>query len=132
MLDKIAGIEERYAELNQLLMDVGDDYQRAAELGIERAELEPIVEKASQYRKALARLEEARALQDSEDGELKELAEVEILEVEPLIESLELEIKGMLLPTDPRDRRSVIMEIRAGTGGNEAALFGADLFRIAP
>jgi len=130
MLDKLAGIEERYAELNQLLMTVGDDYQRAAELGIERAELEPVVEKAQNYRQALKRLDEARGLLESDDGELKELAEVEILEVEPLLEKLEAEIKTMLLPKDPRDQRNVIMEIRAGTGGDEAALFAADLFRM--
>jgi peptide chain release factor 1 len=130
MLEKLAGIEERYDELNQLLMEVGDDYQRAAELGIERAELEPLVEKTHDYRQALQRLEEARIFQDSEDPEMVQLAEAEISDLEPRIERLEEEIKSMLLPRDPRDKRSVIVEIRAGTGGDEAALFAADLFRM--
>ena len=62
MLDKIAGIEERYRELNQLLMEVGDDYQRATELSIERAELEPLIVKFNRYREVLQQLEEARSL----------------------------------------------------------------------
>ena len=90
MLEKIAGIENRYAELNQLLMKVGDDYQRAAELSIERAELEPIIEIAQQYRQALERLEEARTLQDVSYEELRELAVSEINELEPQIEALEI------------------------------------------
>lgn len=130
MLDKITGIEERYEELNRLLLEVGDDYQRAADLSIERAELEPLVTKAQSYRQMLSNLEEARSLQDSDDNELKQLAESEIAELGPQIEHLENEIRSMLLPRDPRDNRNVIMEIRAGTGGDEAALFAADLFRM--
>jgi peptide chain release factor 1 len=130
MLEKLAGIEERYEELNQLLMKVGDDYQRAAELGIERAEIEPLVTNAREYRALLNRREEAESLLDAQDDELRELAESEIAEVEPLIENKEAEIKAMLLPKDRRDERNVIMEIRAGTGGDEAALFAADLFRM--
>ncbi|MEW5867976.1 MAG: peptide chain release factor 1 [Chloroflexota bacterium] len=130
MLEKLVAIEERYEELNQLLMEVGSDYQRAAELGMERAELEPVVNKARQYRQALQRLEEGHTLLDAEDEELRLLAEAEIAELEPLVERLEAEIKGLLLPKDRRDARNVIMEIRAGTGGDEAALFAADLFRM--
>ena len=130
MLDKIAGIEKRYEEINQLLMEVGDDYQRAAELGIERAELEPVVTKTGQYRQALASLEEAQELQNSDDVEITVLAEAEIIELESQIEAMENEIRSMLLPKDKRDERNVIMEIRAGTGGDEAALFAADLYRM--
>lgn len=131
MLDKLAGIEERYQEINRLLMEVGGDYQRAAELNSERVELEPLVTLAQEYRQALQRLEEARLLRDSSDEEgLRALAEAEIEELEPRIERLERKIKGMLLPKDKRDTRNVIMEIRAGTGGDEAALFAADLFRM--
>lgn len=130
MLEKLSGIEDHYEEINRLLTEVGDDYQRAAELNKERIDLEPIVDKARQYRAALKRLDDARSLLDTEDGELRTLAEAEILEVEPHIERLEAEIKSMLLPKDKRDERNVIMEIRAGTGGDEAALFAADLFRM--
>ena len=75
MLDKLAGIEERYEELNRLLMEVGADYQQAAELNMERTELEPLVQKARRYRQALTHLDEARQLQDSEDDELRLMAE---------------------------------------------------------
>ncbi len=130
MLEKLATIEKRYEELNHLLMEVGEDYQRATELAKERAELEPVVEKTNQYHQAVARLEEARSLQSGEDEELRQLAEAEVAELEPQVNRLETEIKGLLLPKDPRDQRNVIVEIRAGTGGDEAALFAADLFRM--
>jgi peptide chain release factor 1 len=130
MLEKIVGIETRYDEINQLLIEVGGDYHRAAELGMERAELEPLVSKAGEYRQVLSRLEEAQSLLDTDDEELRGLAEAEVSDLSPLAERLENELKTMLLPKDKRDMRSVIMEIRAGTGGDEAALFAADLFRM--
>ena len=112
-------------------MEVGNDYQRAADLSIERSELEPLAERAAAYRSALERVAEARQFLDAEaDAELRQLAEVEISELQPEIERLEGEIKGLLVPKDPRDERNVIMEIRAGTGGDEAALFAADLYRM--
>jgi len=130
MLNKLTGITERYEEINRQLMEVGDDYQRAAELSKERADLEPLIKKAAEYRQALESLEEARSLLSGGDPELVELAEMEIAELEPLIPDLEREIKALLLPKDPRDERSVIMEIRAGAGGDEAGLFAAELYRM--
>lgn len=130
MLDKIAGIEERYNDLNQLLMEVGDDYQRATELSIERAELEPLITKTNRYRQSTQQLEEARALAETDDDDLRQLATAEIEQLEFELGNLESELKSMLLPQDARDKRNVIMEIRAGTGGDEAALFAANLFRI--
>jgi peptide chain release factor 1 len=130
MLDKLAGIEQRYEELNQELMTVGDNYQRAAELAKERSDLEPITQKASEYRQAIENLAGAKELRDSGDEELAELANMEISELEDQIPVLEMEIKGLLLPKDPRDARNVIVEIRAGAGGNEAGLFGAELYRL--
>ena len=131
MLDKLSGIEDRYQELNDLLLEVGNDYQRAAELNIERAELEPLIIKAQQYREAETQLDGARQILESEeDADLRMLAEAEVQDLEGQIETLEAEIKNMLLPKDPRDKRNVIMEIRAGTGGDEAAIFAADLFRM--
>jgi len=113
------------------LLEVGNDYQRAAEINKERVDLELIVEKAREYRQAVKSLEEARAISASEkETELAALAESDITELEPKIEVLEKEIKGMLVPKDPRDERNVIVEIRAGTGGDEAAIFAADLFRM--
>lgn len=112
-------------------MEIGNDYQKAAELNKERADLEQIVEKAREYRDALKRLEEARALTSGEqDAEMRELAEMEVAELEPRIPELEAELKTMLVPKDPRDEKNVFVEVRAGTGGDEAALFAADLFRM--
>ncbi len=87
------------------------------ELNRERAELEPIVEKARQYRQALQRQQEARDLLEGDDPELRELAELELAELETQIPALEKELKTMLLPKDPRDEKNVIMEIRADAGG---------------
>jgi peptide chain release factor 1 len=130
MLNKLTGIEQRYKDINQELMEVGDDYQRAADLAKERSDLEPIIKKAQKYRKAIENLEDAKELRDSGDEELAELASIEIAELEASIPILERKIKSFLIPKDPRDKRNVIMEIRAGAGGDEAGLFGAELFRL--
>ncbi|GAB4493858.1 MAG: peptide chain release factor 1 [Anaerolineales bacterium] len=131
MLEKLSSIEEHYDEINRQLMEVGNDYQKAADLNKERADLEPLVEKTRQYRSALQRLEEARALAENEsDEEMRALAEAEIADLQAQIPQMEGELKTMLVPKDPRDDRNVIVEIRAGTGGDEAALFAADLFRM--
>ncbi len=131
MLDRLQGIEERYEQLGQELLEVGGNYQRAAEINKERVDLEPIVEKAREYRQALKRLEEARSILSMEnDNDMRILAESEISELEPRVGLLEKDIKGLLVPRDPRDDKNVILEIRAGTGGDEAALFAADLFRM--
>jgi len=130
LLDKLKGIEERYEEINQELMEVGDDYQRAANLGRERADLDPIIKKAAEYRKSIKGLEEAKELQVGDDVELAELAAMELAELDEQIPQLELEIKTLLIPKDPRDKRNVIMEIRAGTGGDEAGIFASDLYRM--
>ncbi len=131
MLEKLSGIEERYEQLGRELLEVGSNYQRAAEINKERVDLEAIVAKARQYRQALKSLEEARAILASEgEADLHALAEADIAELNPRIEKLESEIKGLLVPKDPRDEKNVIVEIRAGAGGDEAAIFAADLFRM--
>jgi peptide chain release factor 1 len=130
MLEKIASIENRYDELGQLLEDAGMDYQRATEYAKERAELEPIIMKAQEYRIIQQQIEEARSLQETDDTELRELARADLESLEPQLEQAERELRSLLVPKDPRDDRNVIVEIRAGTGGDEAALFAADLYRI--
>ncbi|MEI7846072.1 MAG: peptide chain release factor 1 [Chloroflexota bacterium] len=131
MLDILSGIEDHYEELTRQLMEVGNDYQKAGDINKERTEIEPIVEKARQYRQVLKRLAEAKALISSEhDAEMRELAEMEASELEGQIPVIEAELKSMLVPKDPRDDKNVFVEIRAGTGGDEAALFAADLFRM--
>ncbi len=130
LLEKLIGIEQRYQEINQQLMDPTLDYQRIADLGKERSDLEDLVGKAVEYRQVAQQIDEARHMLSEEDAELRQLAEMEIAELEPRLAELEKEIKGLLVPKDKRDERNVIMEIRAGTGGDEAALFAADLFRM--
>ncbi len=130
MLEKLIAIENRYEELNRLLEENAEDYQKVIELSKERADLEPIVEKAQEYRTVLKQIEEARSLLESGDEELRELAEADLETLQPRQETLEKELKMLLIPKDPRDERNVIVEIRAGTGGEEAALFAGDLFRM--
>ncbi len=131
MIDRLTTIEERYEELGRQLLQVGADYQRAAEISKERSELEPIVTKSREYGQAVKSLQQAREILTTEsDPDMRSLAEADVQELTPRIESLEKEIKRLLIPRDPRDEKNVIVEIRAGTGGDEAALFGADLFRM--
>lgn len=131
MLDKLKAIEERYEQLGDEMLDPTINYQRAAEINKERVDLEPIYSKACEYRQSIKSLEEAKALIVSEnDAEMIALAKADVDELSPKIEALEKEIRGMLVPKDPRDDRDVIFEIRAGAGGDEAAIFAADLFRM--
>lgn len=131
MLEKLKGIEDRYEHLGNEMLEVGNDYQRAGEINKERVDLEPLVRKAREYRQAMKSMEEARAILESEnDAELISMAETDITELGPKIEILDKEIRGMLVPKDPRDDRNVIVEIRAGAGGDEAAIFASDLFRM--
>ncbi len=94
------------------------------------SQLQPVVDKFREYRKIAGDVEEAKSLAYGSDPEMAELAREELAEKEPLLESVEQQIKVLLLPKDPNDEKSVIMEIRGGAGGEEAALFGADLFRM--
>jgi peptide chain release factor 1 len=130
LLEKLSGIENRYEEINQQLLDVGDDYQLAADLGKEKADLDPFIEAIVKYKTSLEQLEEANILIESGEKEMQELAEMEIENLTKVIQGLEKQLKLMLVPRDPRDERNVIIEIRAGAGGDEAGLFAGDLFRM--
>jgi peptide chain release factor 1 len=130
LLEKLSGIENRYEEVNQQLLTVGDDYQLAAELGKEKADLDPFIEAIHEYKESLAQFEEAQILVDSGDQEMQDLASAEIETLNENIQVLETQLKRMLVPKDRRDERNVILEIRAGAGGDEAGLFGGDLFRM--
>jgi len=130
LLEKLEGIEDRYQEVNQQLLTVGEDYQLAAELGKEKADLDPFMEYIQEYRESLSQLDEAQTLAESAESEMQELAELEIQRLTDRIEMLEDQLKRMLVPKDPRDDRNVILEIRAGAGGDEAGLFAGDLFRM--
>ncbi|MBG0786353.1 MAG: peptide chain release factor 1 [Anaerolineaceae bacterium] len=130
MLEKLQGIIDRYDEIEQQLTQVGDDYTAAIELSKERSELDPLVTKARDYQNTLDKIEETQSLLSAEDEEMRSLAEMEMEELQANQATLEDELKSMLVPKDPRDQRNVIMEIRAGTGGDEAGLFAAELYRM--
>jgi peptide chain release factor 1 len=130
MLEKLRGIIKRFEEIEGQLASVGDDYTKAIELSKERADLEPLVSKARAYEETLEKIKETEALLDAEDEEMRDLAAVEMESLQEKRDILEKELKSMLVPRDPRDQRNVIMEIRQGTGGDEAGLFAADLFRM--
>jgi peptide chain release factor 1 len=130
MLEKLTGIVERFDEIETQLTTVGDDYTTAIELSKERAELEPVVTLTRDYQETLAKIDETENLLDAEDEEMRALANLELESLREKCDQLESQLKSMLVPKDPRDQRSVIMEIRAGTGGDEAGLFAADLFRM--
>jgi peptide chain release factor 1 len=130
MLAKLAGIETRYETLTQSMTENAGDYSRLSEFARERSELEPVVLKFREYQKVRDGLEQARGMLEDADTELRDMAQSEIGALEPQLAALEKDLKGLLVPKDPRDDRNVIVEIRGGTGGEEAALFAADLFRM--
>ena len=130
MLDKLEAILDRFAELDRRLAEAGTDFQLVAELSKERSDLEPIVNLAREYKENLSKTEETEELISVADGELLEMAHLELDELKARLQELDAELKSMLIPKDPRDNRNVIVEIRAGTGGDEAGLFVADLLRM--
>ncbi|MFQ6058467.1 MAG: peptide chain release factor 1 [Anaerolineae bacterium] len=133
MLEKLEAIEKRYEELNRLMADpeVATDPVRLREYAQEQAGLEDLVQKYRQYKATAKELEATQAmLHDGHDEEMAELIREEIEALERRRNKLWEEIRLLLLPQDLRDKKGVIMEIRAGTGGEEAALFAADLYRM--
>ena len=133
MLDKLHAVEEKYRELESLISDpaVLADMAKWQKLSREHAQLAPVVEKYREYKKVREGLAEAKAIfDDNPDADMRRLAEEEIAELRPRLEVLERELPILLLPKDPNDAKNVIVEIRGGVGGEEAALFAGDLFRM--
>ncbi len=132
MLEKLAAVERRFEELEALLSDsaVSADARGYARLAKERADLAPVVTGYREWSRLHEQIEEGRGLLEDKDEEIRELAKVELPELRARLEELEAELKRLLLPRDPNDDRSVILEIRAGTGGDEACLFAAELARM--
>ncbi len=129
-LDTLGDIERRYDELDQLLADpeVTVDHLRLQEIGRERAELEEVVSAFRQLRATETAIEETEAL--AADPEMAELASDELRVLQEQRDGLTQRVRLLLIPSDPNDDKDVIVEVRAGTGGDEAALFAADLFRM--
>jgi peptide chain release factor 1 len=133
MMEKLASLEALYIDLEQKLGDpaVIADIDRWRQYAKKHAELTDIVTAFREFKKTCQEIESTKSLlEESADAELRDLAEAELVELRKKKESLEEELKIMLLPRDPRDEKNVIVEIRAGTGGEEAALFAGDLFRM--
>ncbi len=134
MLEKLKGIEEKYIEIEKQLADpaVYGDVSQYAKFAKEQKELEPVVTAYRAYKKAADTADEARALLDagSDDPDFKELLREELDGARADMEHIEQELKLLLLPKDPNDEKNVIVEIRGGAGGDEAALFAADLYRM--
>ncbi|RXJ76701.1 peptide chain release factor 1 [Arcobacter sp. F155] len=127
--DKLKPFIDRYEEINNLLIspDITSDIKRMTELSKEQSSIEPIVNKAKEYIKVVEDIEENKIMLD--DPELGELAKEELKELESLKPQLEEEIKFLMIPKDPNDDKNIYLELRAGTGGDEAAIFVGDLFR---
>ncbi len=130
MLDKIIQIQDRYAELTRLMEVNVEDYQKITELAKERAELDDIYPLSIEYRDLMAKMDQAKEMENSGEAEFVEMAKAEIETLTPQIEEMEKKIKAMLVPKDPRDDRNVYIEIRAGAGGDESGLFAAELMRM--
>ena len=133
ILTRLDGLKLKYEEIGQKLTDpeVITDVKQFIQFNKEYRELEPIIEASERYRTAIANLAEAKdILANDKDEEMREMARGEIAELEPKIETLEEEIKLLLIPKDPQDAKNAIVEIRGGTGGDEAAIFAGDLMRM--
>jgi len=133
MIDKLIEIKNRFEEVGQLLSqpETVKDQKRFQQLSKEYRDLEKVVEKYDLYQSTLDGIQHAKdILQKEKDAEMRELAKMEIDELEPKRDGLEIEIKELLMPKDPNDEKNAVLEIRAGTGGDEAAIFAGDLWRM--
>ncbi len=132
MFAKLENLEHRFEdlELQLSLPDVLSDQERYRKLTKAHADLKEVVDVFRKYKDLRGQLQESRELQNDADPELREMAQEEIHRLEPAMEALERELIVLLLPKDPMDDKNIILEIRAGTGGEEAALFAGDLFRM--
>jgi peptide chain release factor 1 len=132
MLEKLKTIEAKYDGLTQLLMDpaVQSKHTELQKYSKEQADLQPLVKKIREYDKLISGIEDAEELLQGGDEEIRELAQAELDELKAKKPVIEEELKVMLLPVDPRDEKNVFVEIRAGTGGEEAALFASNLLRM--
>lgn len=133
MEDKLNAIKQRFDEVNDLIIqpDIITDQKRYIKLSREYKELKPLVEIRAKYLEYKSNYQEAKEiLATTKDAEMKEMALMEIDESQPKIEQLEEEIKWLLIPKDPEDTKNAVLEIRSGTGGDEASLFAGDLYKM--
>ncbi|MFO7842074.1 MAG: peptide chain release factor 1 [Fidelibacterota bacterium] len=132
MLDKLEEIKERYDEVIRQLSDPAtfQDQEKSKELSRERKQLEPIMDIHKEYKSLLEQIKDDESVLHGKDEELKELVKEELDELREKQEKMEESIKFLLIPKDPNDNKNTIVEVRAGTGGDEAAMFAHDLYRM--
>jgi len=132
ILSKLEQLSMRLEEINALLSDqsIAADQNKFRELSIEHSQLSPVNDKYKEYLSTAENIENAEKLLNEPDEEIKEMAQEEILSGQEVLQQLELDLKKALLPKDPNDSRNIIIEIRAGTGGDEASIFSGDLYRM--
>jgi peptide chain release factor 1 len=132
MIDRLAELEARYEEISRELStpEAAEDPARLADLGRELARLDPIVTGLREWRTVRDELEATRGMADDPDEEMRSMARDELARLEERSAELQASLRALLVPRDPNDDRNVILEVRAGTGGEEASLFAADLFRM--
>lgn len=133
ILEKLLGVKERFEEVGRLITepDIIADMKRYVKLNKEYRDLEPIIEAYNEYDNVISNIESARAMLAGEkDPEMREMAKAELEELTEKLPAMEEEIKLLLLPSDPEDDKNAVIEIRAGTGGDEASIFAGDLFRM--
>ena len=133
MIDKLNAIKDRFKEVSELIVqpEIISDMQQYIKLNKEYKDLEPIVSKINQYIKVVNNIDEAKdILKNEDDVELKDLAKLDLEESLDLKNSLEEDVKLLLIPKDPDDSKNAVVEIRAGAGGDEASIFAGDLFRM--
>lgn len=132
ILEKLETLCERYDEVSALLSDaeIISDQNKFRDLSKEFAELEPVVKTYGEFQQIQENIDEAKSLLKDGDADMREMAQEELKEGEAQLEEIEVELQKLLLPKDPNDDKNVFLEIRAGTGGDEAAIFSGDLFRM--
>ena len=133
ILERLEGVRQRFIEVGDLLTqpDILSDMKKYVKLNKEYKELQPIVEAYEKYRLALSNIESTKQILSTEkDEEMREMAKIELDELSARIPDMEEEIKMLLIPADPQDEKNAVLEIRAGTGGDEASIFAGDLFRM--
>ena len=132
MRDKLQTIIDKHSLLSEQLADpeIFNDQKKLTTTAKEHSALEDVVNVGKEYLAVLQNIEDDKSILDGDDAELKEIAQEELIELESRKDKLESDLKILLLPRDPNDDKNLILEIRAGTGGDEAALFAADLFRV--
>jgi peptide chain release factor 1 len=133
MVEKLEEIKHRFEEVGQLIVqpELAKDRKKFTELSKEYRDLEKVVNKYNAYRLLLNNFKHAKeVLEQEKDSDLRELAKMEMEEIAPRREAMEKELKEILMPKDPNDYKNAILEIRAGTGGDEAAIFAGDLYRM--